>query len=117
MLEFPGWELMVFFYFPVFFICIHPWRRDCPVFDPWKSRALFLIGFGGVGSASLVGSLIVSSKGFDTYLISFSSYYHTLNGDSGIVVCKAFVRSAAAFMTISLELKLSIFISSGKKSI
>ena len=42
------------------------------IFHPWKFRALFLIGVGGMGSESLFMSLIAASKYFCNSFIALS---------------------------------------------
>ena len=70
----------------------------------------FWEGFGGVGIASLFGSSIIVSKRFDNFLIDFNWESPTWKGCYGCGDFKDFSISEAAWMAISLELKLVIFL-------
>ena len=109
-----GWCL---FYSLCFFIWIHPWRWVCMIFQPWEFRAMFLRGFGGLGSASLFGSLNAAWTIFDNSLIALIWESPNWKGDHGRGVCKEFSRYAAAWTDMSLELMFGIFINAGKKAI
>ena len=65
---------------------------------------LFIRESGRVGSASLFGILVSTSKIWANSLIYLSWASFTWKCDSGLGVCKAFARSAAAWMATSLVL-------------
>ena len=70
-----------------------------------------------VSSASLFGILVSASKILANSVIALFWDSPTRKGDYGLGVCKAFSRSESAWMAISIELYLGMFINTGNKSI
>ena len=87
-----------------FLVWIQPWRWVCLIFHPWKFSPFLHKRVWGGDNASLYWILVSASKIWDIELIALSWASSTWKGDSVLGVCKAFARSAAACMAISLVL-------------